>query len=346
MLNGMATGTQNSAKASPKSGRDPERDLTSGLKLFADPVRLRILALLGSDETLELSVGELARALGISQSRVSNQLRHLRESGLLGERHQGTSCHLRLATGGSSGLVGRLWQNLGPELEHLPEHAADRQRLARVLADRDAGGREFFDRLAGEWDYRAGDFESGGGRTSALLGLFPRQGVFADIGCGTGYMSRPLLGVAEELILVDNSAGMLEEAQRRLESERRGTRLDFRQGTTDALPIDDDHLDGAIAGLLLHHVEDLDGTLAELARVLKPGGTLTVLELLPHRETWMRGALGDRHLGLEPRDVMAALARAGFEDVALDDVDDNYRPGPDTTLSLFLVRGTVPRTTT
>ena len=45
---------------------------------------LRILALLGSDETLELSVGELARALGISQSRVPNQLRHLRDSGLLG----------------------------------------------------------------------------------------------------------------------------------------------------------------------------------------------------------------------------------------------------------------------
>lgn len=319
-------------------------DLTSSLKLFADPVRLRILALLGCDDALELSVGELTRALGISQSRVSNQLRHLRESGLLAERHQGTSCHLRLAKNGSAGLIGRLWERLGDELEHVPEHAADRQRLARVLADRESGGSAFFDRLAGEWDYRAGDFQTGGGRTTALLGLFGRRGTYADIGCGTGYMSRPLLGVAEKLILVDNSAGMLEEARRRLAPERNGTQLDFLQGTTDALPIDDNHLDGAIAGLLLHHVEDLDATLLELARVLKPGGTLTVLELLPHREAWMRAALGDRHLGLEPRDVMAAMTRAGFVDLALDDVDDSYRPGPDTDLSLFLVRGSVPRT--
>lgn len=321
-------------------------DLTAGLKLFADPVRLRILALLGSDATLELSVGELTRALGISQSRVSNQLRHLRESGLLAERHQGTSCHLRLAKNESAGLVGRLWEGLADELELVPEHGADRQRLARVIAEREAGGRAFFDRLAGEWDYRAGDFQTGGGRTNALLGLFPRAGTFADIGCGTGYMSRPLLGVAEKLVLVDNSVGMLAEARRRLTPERRGTELDFLQGTSDALPIDDEHLDGAVAGLLLHHVEDLDRTLLELARVLKPGGTLTVLELLPHNEAWMRSALGDRHLGLEPRDVMAAMGRAGFADLALDDVDDTYRPGPDTDLSLFLVRGKVPRITT
>ena len=58
-------------------------DLTAGLKLLADPVRLRILALLSGEDVVELSVGELTRALALSQSRVSNQLRHLREAGLL-----------------------------------------------------------------------------------------------------------------------------------------------------------------------------------------------------------------------------------------------------------------------
>ena len=317
-------------------------DLTTGLKLLADPVRLRILALLDGGAGVELAVGELARALGLSQSRVSNQLKHLREAGLLAERHQGTSCLLRLAAGPSSSLFGRLWSQLEPELEHLPEHAADRARLARVLAERDDQAGAFFDRLAGEWDYRAGDFESGGGRTSALLGLFPRAGVFADIGCGTGYMSRPLLGVAERLLLVDRSQGMLDEARRRLEPERRGTAIEFHQGSSDALPIETGKLDGLVAGLLLHHIEDLDAALAEFHRVLKPGGAVCVLELLPHREDWMRAALGDLYLGLEPRDVLAAFERAGFEQVVLDDVDDRYRPGADSDLSLFLVRGQRP----
>jgi ArsR family transcriptional regulator len=317
-------------------------DLTAGRKLLADPIRLRILALLGSGEAAELAVGELAKALGLSQSRVSNQLRHLREAGLLAERHQGTSCHLRLAPRQSGGLFARLWTTIDAELEHLPEHAADRARLARVLAERGDQGGAFFDRLAGEWDYRAGDFESGGGRTSALLGLFPRAGVFADIGCGTGYMSRPLLGVAQRLLLVDRSPGMLDEARRRLEPERRGTELEFHQGSSDALPIETAGLDGLIAGLLLHHVEDLDAALGEFRRVLRPGGAVTVLELLPHREEWMRAALGDRHLGLEPRDVLAAFERAGFEQAVLDDVDDHYRPGAETDLSLFLVRARTP----
>lgn len=322
-----------------------EPDLTAGLKLFADPTRLRILALLGGGDVAELAVGELARALGISQSRLSNQLRHLREAGLLAERHKGTSCYLRLAhtNGGKPSLFARLWSGLGEELPHLPEYAADQARLARVLAERGEEGGAFFDRLADEWDYRAGDFQTGGGRTSALLGLFPRTGVFADIGCGTGYMSRPLLGNAERLLLVDRSLGMLEEARRRLEPESRGTRLEFHQGSSDALPIESGSLDGLISGLMLHHIEDLDAALGEFLRVLKPGGFAVVLELLPHREEWMRAALGDRHLGLEPRDVLAAFERAGFEQPVLDDVDDSYRPGADTDLSLFLIRGQAPR---
>ena len=58
-------------------------DLTGLLKTLADPTRLRMLALCDGNE---LAVGELSRALGMSQSRVSNHLRLLREAGLLAER--------------------------------------------------------------------------------------------------------------------------------------------------------------------------------------------------------------------------------------------------------------------
>ena len=70
-------------------------ELTALLKVLGDATRLRILALVGAEE---LSVGELSRALGMSQSRVSNHLRLLRKSGLVAERHAGPSTFLRLAT--------------------------------------------------------------------------------------------------------------------------------------------------------------------------------------------------------------------------------------------------------
>ena len=59
--------------------------LSAALKLFGDGTRLRMLALLSQEE---LTVGELTRSLDLSQSRVSNHLRLLRDAGLLAERHQ------------------------------------------------------------------------------------------------------------------------------------------------------------------------------------------------------------------------------------------------------------------
>jgi ArsR family transcriptional regulator len=82
-------------------------DPGQALKLLAEPTRLRILALL---EREELSVGELSRALGMAQSRVSNHLRLLRDAGLLGERRAGTSIflHLTALVAGGEGDLERL----------------------------------------------------------------------------------------------------------------------------------------------------------------------------------------------------------------------------------------------
>ena len=325
--------------------------LGGALRLLGEPVRLRILGLLDREE---LSVGELSRALDLSQSRVSNHLRLLRESELLVERHAGTSTHLRLAptpSGGAS-VTHRLWSTLRAELDGLPEHGADVVRLERILTERRDAEGELFDALAPDWDKLAGDFSTGHARLRAAGQLLPRGFTVADLGCGTGYMADSLLGIASHLICVDRSAGMLEEARRRLTAAPRRTRVEFRQGELHELPIADREVDAALVGMVLHHLPALDAGVSEMARILRPGGALTILELAPHGEAWMRAELGDRHLGLEPGDVIAALERAGFEDILLDPVPDTYRPrradaAPDDegpTLSLYIVRGYAPPT--
>lgn len=319
--------------------------LPAVLKLMADPTRLRILALLDADE---LSVGELSRSLGMAQSRVSNHLRLLREANLLVERHSGTSTFLRLACSGENGdVAGRLWATLRAELDSMPEHAADLVRLDALRAARE-GSEGFFDRLAGEWDKIAGAFRTGQARQRAAVHLLPTDYRVADLGCGTGYMAQGLLGQVSQLVCVDLSQGMLDEARSRLEPRARQTRVEYRRGALDALPLEDGEVDGVVAGMVLHHLPQLEPAVAEMRRVLRPGGNACVLELAPHKETWMLDELGDRHLGLDSADVMAAFRRVGFEGVTLDPVDDTYQPqGPDgssVSLSLYIVRGTVPRT--
>ncbi len=322
-----------------------DASLAGLLKLLADSTRLRILALL---ELRELSVGELARALGMAQSRVSNHLRLLREADLLVERHEGTSTFLKLSSV-EDGVspVERLWQALKPEVDALAEHAADKIRLDRVLASRRAKDGDFFDRVAGEWDKIAGDFATGQARHRAVLHLLPPEFVVADLGCGTGYVTEALLGACGRVICVDRSKGMLAEAKKRLAHAARGTAVEYRRGELDRLPLGDGEVDGVVAGMVLHHLASLQPPVREMFRALKPGGTAVVLELAPHKETWMRAELGDRHLGLEPKDVLVAFQRAGFVDTAIEPVTDEYRPraedGAPVHLSLYLVRGRKPR---
>lgn len=321
------------------------------LRLLADPTRLRILALL---EREELAVGELSRALGMAQSRVSNHLRVLRDAGVLGERHAGTSTYVHIdfeAGDEGGGLARRLWNELRGELEGLPEHGADLVRLEGVLAERGDPG--FFDRLAGSWDKVAGGFATNVAPERVAGHLLPESFVVADLGCGTGALGHALLGRAARLIAVDASPGMLEEAERRLGRAARGTEIELRQGELDQLPLADAEVDGCVAGMVLHHLSApgaLDTALAEMRRVLKPGAAAVVLELAPHRESWMRAELGDHHLGLAPADVLAAFTRAGFEEVVLDPVADRYRPtrpeaagGGQADLELYIVRGRRPR---
>ncbi len=319
------------------------------MRLLSDPIRLRILSLL---EEEELSVGELCRALALAQSRVSNHLRLLRESGMLAERHVGTSTFVRTSPGKiRSRLAARLWSSLRAELGALPEHAADRVRLASVLAARPLGPSGFFDRLAGEWDKLAGAFETGRARERSAAHLLPAGMVLADLGCGTGYMGEALLGNCARLICVDRSEAMLAEARKRLLRAARGTALDFRLGDLDRLPIADGELDGCVVGMVLHHLAHVERAVEEIRRVLKPLSAVAVLELAPHREEWMREELGDRHLGLPPDEVLATFERAGFSDLALDPVEDRYRPRRSSalssddpvSLSLYIVRARAPK---
>jgi ArsR family transcriptional regulator len=325
-------------------------DPAEALKLLCDPTRLRILGLV---ERSEVTVGELARSLEMAQSRVSNHLRLLREADVLAERHAGRTTWVSLAAfddaRAADALWARLWRALRADLPALPEHRADVERLERVLAERAARAGEFFDRVAGEWDKFGVDFRTGQARQRAAAALLPRECVVADLGCGTGWYARALAPLCSRLVLVDRSQAMLDEARRKLEPLPAGLRVDARRGDLDDLPIAADELDGAVAGLVLHHLADLHAAAREMLRALKPGGRLSIVELSPHGEEWMRESLGDRNLGLDPRDVLRALERAGFEDPALESLDDRYRPrlpgaDPDARaeLPLYLVRARKP----
>lgn len=311
--------------------------LHQALRVLADETRLRILALLAE---VELSVGEIARCLAVGQSRVSNHLRVLRESGLIGERHEGSFTFCRLDV--PEGAFGAMWEALAPSLAGLDQAEADHRRLATVLADR-GENRSFFDRIAGDWDTIGADFSRGTGRLEILSCLVPRGITVADVGCGTGYLAAALGRRVEHVICVDSSEPMLARARDNLHGVTAS--IEYRLGALEQLPIADDEVDAACAHMVLHHLVDPRLGLAEMTRVVRPGGVVVCVDMLPHHEVWMRDAMADTRLGVEPAALVDDLERAGLVDVRHEMISENYvveaPSGRHIELPLHLAHGRV-----
>ena len=102
-----------------------------------------------------------------------------------------------------------------------------------------------------------------------ILDGLPR-GVALDAACGTGRHSAYLASLGHTVIGVDSSTAMLERAREKVPGQ------DFREGDLHDLPLPDDHVDLVVCALALMHVPHLEPALAELVRVLRPGGDLVI----------------------------------------------------------------------
>ncbi|MDP9798205.1 2-polyprenyl-6-hydroxyphenyl methylase/3-demethylubiquinone-9 3-methyltransferase [Catenuloplanes nepalensis] len=129
-----------------------------------------------------------------------------------------------------------------------------------------------YDALAGEWWRPGGLFELLHWLAAARAELIPpasRDGaVLVDVGCGAGLLAPHVAGHGYRHVGVDLSAAALAQARARGVTP---VRADAAR-----LPLPVAVADVVVAGELLEHVPDLPATVAELCRVLRPGGLLVL----------------------------------------------------------------------
>lgn len=102
-----------------------------------------------------------------------------------------------------------------------------------------------------------------------------------DVATGTGLVARELAAKGCTVVGVDQSAEMLAAARTRVHGN-----LELVEASADALPFADGEFDALTFTYLLRYVDDPAATLRELARVVKPGGTIAGLEFGLPRGLW------------------------------------------------------------
>jgi SAM-dependent methyltransferase len=168
-------------------------------------------------------------------------------------------------------------------------------------------------------------------RTAFVLRFCP-PGRGLDVGCGTGVLAERLADNGYEMTGLDPSAGMLDVMRKRTSTVRAVL------GSATEMPLDDSSFDLALSVAVMHHIADpgaVRKTLAEMVRVVRPGGAVLIWDHNPRNPYW--GSLmarvpqdtGEERLVSE-REMVAGLEAAGVHAIqtrSLGFVPDFVPPG-------------------
>lgn len=289
--------------------------IINSLKILSDPTRLRILSIL---ENQELSVADLQGILNMGQSRISTQLSQLRSEELVSDRRAGKN---NLYTAHIPVTLGNVIQLAVAE---IPESIQDKAALAHLINKRQDKSRAYFDELAGKFGKHYVPGRSWKALAEALLKIL-NYDVVADLGAGEGTLSQLLAQRAQHVIAVDNSEKMVEFGIQ-LAKEHNLPNLEYRLGDISEPPIQDGSVDLAIFSQALHHAERPIIALENAYRILRPGGTLVVLDLLQHNFEQARDLYYDAHLGFSEVELFTIITKAKFQNIEVVVADKELDP--------------------
>lgn len=283
------------------------------LKALADPLRLRILAAVAEEE---LTVGEVQDVVDSVQSSVSRNLAILRDAGFVQDRKEGTSVYFS-ARQTMPEPARELFKSLHGRLGDLPEVKKDHARLEDTRRRRLQRSQGYFESLAGDWERIRKSYFDDRITSLAIEKLLPRDLVLADVGCGTGSLTFELARFARKVVGVDLSPKMLRRA-RAVAKERDLGNVEFRQGDAVKLPLASRSVDAAFCVMVLHFLPDPQRAIAELCRIVRPGGAVILVDLVDHKQNWMREQMAHQWLGFDRSAIEKWFRDSGAQAVDYD----------------------------
>ncbi|CAN5171032.1 metalloregulator ArsR/SmtB family transcription factor [soil metagenome] len=269
------------------------------LTLLGDESRLRLCALL---RERELSVTDLLKVTGISQSRVSTHLARLREAGFVRDRRDAQHAYYSLAEDTLPGTAKTVLDGLATaNAQSDPTLEGDRRRLAELLAT-PKSRLPFADEVSHQ--YSPGrTWQSLSFGFAALL----RLGDVLDVGTGDGAVANFIAPYCKSLTCIDTAPRMVDAARARL-ANRAHAHVELAD--VPDLPFGDLSFAAVLLFHTLAYADNPARAVEQCARVLRPGGRLVLLSLEEHAHRELTAAYGEIHQGFSARRIKSLFTRA------------------------------------
>ncbi|MGB5810730.1 MAG: metalloregulator ArsR/SmtB family transcription factor [Polyangiales bacterium] len=265
---------------------------------FADPTRLRLLALLDGHE---LTVAELTAITELSQSRVSTHLGRLRDNGLLQDRRDGALRYYRLQREALDDRARTMWDAMRSNLDDVVLES-DGQRRQELLVSREEK-EPWVESIAGrmEHHYSPGrTWEAFGRGFASLLEL---EDVL-DVGCGDGMAAELLAPHARSYVGLDQSEKLLTAAKKRMRDQPHVT---FVPGDMHALPFEDQRFSTVLLFHVLTYTNQPARAVREAIRVLAPAGRIVLVTLARHPHEDVVERYGHLNQGFDVKQIRRLL---------------------------------------
>lgn len=174
-----------------------------------------------------------------------------------------------------------------------------------------------FDEAASTWDEDPDHIQRAVKLAKELTPLIEKHQLRSalDYGSGTGLLSFLMAGQLEHITLMDTSQGMLEEAQRKIDREDLGHKMETVRGDLLLQPASRS-FDLIYILMTLHHIQDTRGILQRFYEHLNPGGILCIADLDEEDGSFHAEYPDfDGHNGFDQSTLQHLLETTGFQNV-------------------------------
>lgn len=155
-----------------------------------------------------------------------------------------------------------------------------------------------------------------------------RGGTVIDVGTGTALI--PIVLAAADrrakILGVDGAGHMIEVGRRNVEDFRLSERIELKQCDAKAMPFADGQFEAVISNSIVHHIREPESILREMVRLVAPGGTLFVRDLVRPVDQGRLDAIVERYAGNEAPIARWFLAESLLSALTVGEVQEIIRP--------------------